>query len=221
MKAIKLFGIMFAMMLLLVTTVFAAPSDPTEFSEGLTITLADWDYHFIDTNLTLHSHIYDSRTGIMLGIDEANCTIDIHKLTDVGYEHLFEMNSLYQGEMTLPSTLFNETGSYNFDLSCFDVDTATMGGFRSINYDVVEDDISIGVFGLWEEPDDWTFPIIYLILTFVLIGFALAYQSSVMGVLGSIMLIMAYFIVGATSPILFAPLLIVGFLLAFKFATLD
>jgi len=34
------------------------------------------------------------------------------------------------------------------------------------------------------------------------------------------MLIMAYFIVGATSPVLFAPMLIVGFLLAFRFATI-
>jgi hypothetical protein len=220
MKAIKIFGIL-AMMLLLVTTLVSAKlSDEEKFSEGLVITLNDWDTHIVNTNLTLHSHIYDARTGVLLGIDEANCTIDIHKLTDFGYEHLFEMNNLYKGEMTLSSTLFNETGSYNFDLSCFDVDTEARGGFVSIDYDVVEDDIEIGVFGLWKPVDNWTFPIVYLIITFILIMFAVAYESSILGVLGSIMLIMSYFIVGATSPILFTPLLIVGFLMAFKFATL-
>lgn len=211
--------IIFIMMLLMIGTVNAAAPNPTEFSEGLVITLQDWDEHLINTNLTLHSHIYNAKTGILLAIDEANCTIDIHKLTDSGYEHWFEMNSLYKGEMTLISTIFNETGSYSFDLSCFDVATVTMGGFRNINYEIVEPDISTA-FGLWKPVEDWTFPGIYLIITALLLMLALVYQSQIIGVFGSIMLIMAYFLIGATSPMLFAPLLIVGLLLTFKFSTI-
>jgi len=98
-------------------------------------------------------------------------------------------------------------------------ENVTEGGFKTFGF-VVEEPAPRVLGFEWKTPTNWTFPIIFFALTFILLGVAFAYESSILGVLGSIMLIFSYFLVGAASPILLTPLLIVGFLLAFKFATL-
>lgn len=179
----KIIGIMFAMMVLLVSNILAVPLD---------ISIPDIDIIIQGDNLTLAPYVYDE-SGLLIN---APCN---YKLNNVVISNNTQMNT---------------TGDFKLDVWCV---TNISGGHYTDNFIVSKET----TFGIWAEPTDWTFPIIYLTLTFILIGFALAYGSSILGVLGSIMLIMSYFLIGATSPILFAPLLIVGFLLAFKFATLD
>lgn len=217
MKLPKIFGIMMAMILLVTTLVSAVPpTDPLEFSEGLTLTLDTIDEHPINTDLALYSGIYDTKTGLRQD-NTTICSADILFIQDETIEIVYaEEDFTYeQNIIVINGSVFNNTGTYKAEFWCQDA-LGTKGGYTSETFEVAEET----TFGLWKPVDDWTFPVIYLILTFILIGVALAYESALFGVLGSIMLIMSYFIVGATSPVLFAPLLIVGFLLAFKFATL-
>ncbi len=209
----KIFTILSLMMLLLVGNVFAVPpTNPMEFNEGLTLTLDDFDYHIVDTNLTLHSGIYDTLSGVKY--TEANCSVDILLLEPFTEIYLNENFDYDISTSTFDSGNFTETGSYKMEFWCVLPD-GSKGGFTSVNFDVVENTN----FGFWTPVTDWTFPIVYLIITFILIFMALIYNSSVIGVFGSIMLILSYFIIGATSPLLFAPLLIIGLLLAIKFGS--
>lgn len=178
-----------------------------EFSEGLTIDIDDLDYHSMNTNLTLHGYIYDTKTGVLLG--NSACNVNLY----YGCDKIKTLSTNFSEPLVLNSSLFNQLGVYQSNIYC---ENTIRGGFIILNFEVVKET----TFGLWTPVVDWTFPVIYLILTFLLIGIALVYTSGLFGIIGSIMLIMAYFVVGATSPILFAPLLIIGFLLAFKFATL-
>ena len=212
MKAIKIFGIMIAMLLLVVTMVSAVkPSDPVTFAEGLTIDINDVDDQPLNTPLYLYGYVYDSATGVL--VTNATCGVDLHY--GIEKTEIFDITTDFQTTVTMNATLFNQTGIYQSDIYCESTD-GLQGGFTTISFEVNEETR----FGIWKPVEDWTFPAIYLIIVFILLAIALAYESQMLGVLGSVMLIMAYFLVGATSPILFTPLLIVGFLLAFKFATL-
>jgi len=157
-------------------------------------------HRVVNENLSFEYHTFDEN-GYMIA--PSLCTWNLYQ-DDVLYE---------DGEDAILNVPL-DYGNYQLNIYC--EDNAT-GGFATF------DDISRDRetrFGLWKPVEDWTFPGIYLLLTIILLALAFSYESSLLGVLGSVMLIMSYFIVGATSPILFTPLLIVGFLLAFKFATL-
>jgi hypothetical protein len=181
MKMTKIFGIMFAMMLLVLTFVSATP---------LEIGVPDIEYITQGDNLTLNPYVYDD-TGLLV---VAPCN---YKLND---------------EVIGANTLMNTTGEFTLDVWC---STNEIGGYYTDDFIVTKET----KFGLWTPVEDWTFPIVYLVITFLIIMFAIAYEASIVGVLGSLMLIFSYFLVGARSPILFTPLLIIGFLLAFKFGT--
>ena len=198
-------------MFLLVLTMVSAvkPTDPIVFGEGLVIDINNVDLQPIDTPLVLYGYIYDAGSGLL--VVNATCEVDLH----YGLEktEIFNVETNFSSPLTINSTLFNVTGIYQSDIYC---EEGLRGGFTAINFEVVEETI----FGFWTPVTDWTFPIIYLILTFILIGFAVVYESSIIGVLGSLMLIFSYFLIGASAPLLFTPLLIIGCLLAFKFATI-
>jgi len=196
------------MMLLLVVSMVSAvkPTDPVVFGDGLTIDINNVDTHVIDNPLYFYAYVYDTASGLL--VENATCEIDLHY--GVAKTEIYDLTTNFSLPVTMNASL---TGVYQSDVYC---EEGLRGGFTTITFDVVEET----KFGLWTPIEDWTFPIVYFILTLILLIFAVTYESSFMGVLGSLMLIMSYFIVGATSPILFTPLLIVGFLLAFKFATL-
>ena len=197
MKIIKIFGIILLLMIGLVSAV-----SPT----GLVIDINDIDYHTLDTELILYGYIYDAGTGVI--VDNATCEVLLH------YDkvEIFEVETNFSENLHMNETLFNKTGMYQIDVYCED---AERGGFSKLVFQIVPETR----FGLWTPVEDWTFPIIYLILTLVFILIGINYSAPIIGVLGSLMLIFSYFLIGATSPILFTPLLIVGFLFAFKFAT--
>ena len=195
---------------MMVSLAFAVkPTDPVVFGDGLTIDINDVNDHPLNTNLTLYGYIYDSGSGLL--VENATCSVDLHYGVDK--IEIFDVSTNFSDHVTMNASLFNLTGTYQTDIYC---EEGLRGGFTNIIFEVNEET----KFGLWKPVEDWTFPIIYLVITLLLLLFAIAYESGLFGVLGSIMLIMFYFIVGATSPVLFTPVLIVGFLLAFKFATL-
>lgn len=212
--------VMMGMMLLMAPYV---ASQPLEFNEGLTLTLEEFNAHGRSSNderphvkgenLTLHSGVYDAKTGVKL--EDANCSLQIVRYEPL--ETVYEKTDFaYVNDTTeIDGDVLNTTGEHKAEFWCHN-DDSTKGGFVATHFDVVEET----AFGFWSEPDDWTFPIVYLLLTVLLIGFAFANESSLLGVLGGLMLIFSYFLIGATSPILFTPLLIVGIILTFKFASL-
>lgn len=222
----QIFTIILAM-LLLVTTVFAAvPTNPLDFGEGLLFVGSDLPEHHLYLGDTFEYNFKTFQKSNGLEVDNQTCyyRMVLNKPLSMVETKNVTFSPDWTGIISINSSVLNMTGDYTFGVICQaeiliespDV-YSSEGGYMQIDFEVVE----TTAFGIWEEPEDWTFPVIYLILTFVIIMIGLAYTSSLLGVLGSVMLIMAYFLVGATSPILFTPLLIVGFLLAFKFATLD
>jgi len=221
MKGTKIFGIMMLMMLLLVTTVIAAPPQELFAESGYTIELISDETHEYNTSYPVHLHLYDTAIGIPIDNVTATCEYHLYDEWD-SYRHLDKGILGYDDpdfEAYIGAGNFTQAGTFSLLVWCESV-AEDQGGFKQIYFEVEEEQIQIGAFGLWKPVTDWTFPAIYLIIVFIILAIALAYESQMLGVLGSIMLIMAYIIVGATSPILFAPLLIIGFLLAFKFATL-
>ena len=206
MNKLLIFGIMMLMLVSMVSAV--KPADPVVFGDGLTIDINNVDFHVIDTPLYFYGYIYDSGSGLL--VENATCEIDLHY--GAAKTEIFDLETNFSSPVTMNASLFNVTGVYQTDVYC---EEGLRGGFTTITFDVVPETR----FGLWTPVEDWTFPIVYLVITFLIIMFAIAYEASIVGVLGSLMLIFSYFIVGATSPILFTPLLIIGFLLAFKFGT--
>jgi len=219
MKKLLLIGIL--LMIALVSMVSAAPPQELFADAGYTLEVIAGETHPYNTTYPVHLHLYDTEIGI--SIDNLTATCEYHLYNGADYfTHLDKGVLDYDApdfEKYIDAGNFTTAGEYSLLVWCEAIDNSK-GGFKQIYFDVEEEEIDIGVFGLWKPVEDWTFPIIYLVLTIILLIFAISYESSLMGVLGSVMLIFAYFLVGATSPILFTPLLIVGFLLAFKFATL-
>ena len=199
-------------MILLVVTMASAvkPTDPITFTDGLTIRMNDFDDHPLNNPLYLYGYVYDSSTGVLVN---STCKIDLHYGDTL--EEIFEVENVTTNHYTINESYFNKTGYYQSDIYCSTLD-GLQGGFNQVGFVVSEET----KFGLWKPVEDWTFPVIYLIIAVLIIILALNYDSSILGVLGSVMIIFSYFIIGATSPILFTPLLIVGFLLAFRFATI-
>ena len=212
--------IFIATFLLLISFVAAVPPQELAALEGYTLEIISDSIHSYNESYPVHMHLYDSTKGFQ--VDNTTAICEYHLYSDVdSFRHLDKGTLDFDDpdfETYIGPGNFTTAGEYSLLVWCEATDNSK-GGFKQIYFDVEEEQIHIGVFGLWKPVTDWTFPVIYLLLTIILIGVALSYESGLLGVLGSIMLIFSYFIVGATSPILFTPILIVGFLLAFRFAT--
>ena len=221
MMTTKTTWILFAMMLLVITMVSAAPPQELFASSGYTLEIISDEIHEYNNTYPVHLHLYDTEIGVP--IDNITATCEYHLYDEnSSFTHLDKGILDYDDpdfETYIGAGNFTTPGKYSLLIWCVALDDSK-GGFKQTYFVVEEEQIHIGVFGLWKPVEDWTFPVIYLLITILLIILALNYDSSILGVLGSIMLIFSYFLVGATSPVLFTPLLIVGFLLAFRFATL-
>lgn len=146
-----------------------------------------------DGNFTFDYAVYDD--GVLVN---ATCNWEVGNLSGTGVVN-----------QRLPDD------NYHYKMYCtHNSGNVTTGGYTSYDFTIYPSTI----FGGWKPVENWTYPVIYLLLTILLILFAFTYESSLLGVLGSLMLMFSYFIIGATSPILFAPLLIVGFLLSIRFS---
>jgi len=217
---IKLLLTLMLMMLLVVTMVSSAPPQSLFATSGYTLEIIADEIHEYNTTYPVHLHLYDTEIGIPI---DNNATCEYHLYSEeTSFTHLDKGTLDYDApdfETYIDAGNFTYAGKYSLLIWCV-ADDNSKGGFKQIYVDVAEKEIPIGAFGLWKPVDDWTFPIFYFVLTAVIILLGLAYTSSIMGILGSIMLIFAYFLVGATAPLLFSPLIIIGVLLGFKFATI-
>jgi len=158
----------------------------------LEIDIKEFDYHTLNTNLSINPYVYNE-TGLLV-----NSTCN-YKLNDIVVTNEINASVFIIGEYTL-------------DVWC---NTSSQGGHTSNSFEVVPETR----FGLWTTPDNWIVPILILVLALVFILLSLAYDGAIIGVLGSVMLILWYLAYGAASPILLTPVIIIGFLMAFKFAT--
>jgi len=219
----RLFTGLFMAFMILITIMGASAAPPQDLfaTSGYTLELISGETHTYNTSYPVHLHLYDTEIGIPIDNETASCEYHLYD-ENSSYTHLDKGTLDYDDpdfETYIAAGNFSQPGEFSLLVWCEAIDNSK-GGFKQIFFVVEEEEISIGVFGLWKPVEDWTFPVIYLLITILLIILALNYDSSILGVLGSIMLIFSYFLVGATSPVLFTPLLIVGFLLAFRFATL-
>lgn len=211
----KIFGIL--MIILLIPTLISATLiSSTDFTNGLVIEGNNFNDVVVNSNFTFNFNIFDKETGVLT--DNATCYYNLYQndIFDDGVYSSAVTQDIFKYQITKN---INKSGSYILGIRCDNKHSniTTKGAFTKIEFDVSE----VTAFGIWKEPDSWAFPIIYMVITAIIILLALVYTSSIIGVLGSVMIIFLYFLIGATSPLLFLPLLIVGLLLTFKFATLD
>jgi hypothetical protein len=174
----------------------------------LLVTLASSHLDIVGTYSTEGNFTYDYSVYYDGLLTTPSCDWSVGNITGTGLVNVNLPNNDYVFNMYCTESIvgFDEHGEVN---------NVTEGGYTSFSFTKA----SMTVFGLWKPVEDWTFPVIYLIITLLLILFAIVYESSFMGVLGSLMLVFSYFLIGATSPILFAPLLIVGVLLMVRFSS--
>jgi len=217
----KIFIIMMMLMLMLVTTVMSAPPQELFAVDGYTLETISDEMHDYNTTYPVHLHLFDTAVGIP--VDNVTATCEYHLYSEeTSYTHLYKGTLGYDEpdfEAYIGAGNFTNAGTYSLLVWCEAVDNSK-GGFKQIYFDVAEEEISIGAFGFWKPVENWTFPIVYLSLIALLLILAFVYQSQLVGVFASIMLIMAYFLIGATSPILFTPILIIGIFLAFRFGSI-
>jgi hypothetical protein len=210
----KIFGILSLMMLLLVGSVFAVPVQPITIviDNGLEITAPSFQNDVINNqNFSIHFGLFEKLNGLQVANTNATC---IYVLSNENPFSIYQSGAvLTTGKRYYIDTFVNATSDYALRIKC---NTTALGGYAIYEFTSSEETN----FGLWKPIEDWTFPSIYLIICFVLIMIGLIYSSSFVGIMGSIMLFLSYFIIGATAPILFVPILIIGLLLAVKFGTM-
>lgn len=150
------------------------------------------------------------------GITDVTLTIK-NPLDNIVYDNNMEYkDGIYYKE---PDIILDKTGIWNIQIIATDTNNDT--NTYNNTFEVIEDTTSIGSgqFELWTCPTNWTFPILYLIISAAIIIVGFNFESSIIGILGSLMLMMSYFFIGACSPVVLSPLAIIGLLLTLKFAT--
>lgn len=215
---LKYFGVAILFLVILSLTMFSviaqpSPSNNPEFNEGYTLTLELIPDHERASNLTIHSGVYDSATGVR--INDSNCTISIFNYD--GESVVYEKDGFIhdKGPLTVNETAFNETGEYKAELWCHNTDD-TKGGYAVEKFKVIE----TNKISSWSCPEkgDWTFEIIYITLSILIIIAGLVFIIPFVSVIGGVMLSLSYFMIGACNPLLLFPIVIIGLLIAYRFA---
>lgn len=221
--------ILLATFILLVTmgaVLAQPPTNPLEFNEGLVLSSNDFDYHTKNTNKTIHFHVFDKKTGLLIPDNESECHHHLYRITpeyeDLSYNGNFTVDA-YGITLTIGSGNFTEEGEYGLNIRCNTTQTidgaeVEKGGYSRYDFKV-RDIIQTSTKGkiIWTCPVDWTFPIIYMVLTLLVIIGALAFNSDIIGILGGIMLTFSYLFIGSCSPLLLSPVLVIGLLLTLRF----
>jgi len=208
----KKINIYILMVLLLVGVVFSAP--PTEtFAGGLTLEVLSYDYHPLDTDYYLHTHLYNTASGVIVDPDTVNCSYHVYSEATQFNHVLVGILTAYGAGMsdTIDSTVFNETGDYAILLWCEEpIQTGGKnGGFVKYFFTVYEDDKTSSNY----------FEIISLIAIVLLLVVALVTGINVLGIVTSIGIII-YGLTFILSSILIGTLVLTGgLLLALYFAT--
>lgn len=209
------------------------PSNPLEFNEGLVISGSDFEYHTLGENKTVHFHVFDQKTGVLIPDEEVDCHHHLYRL-EPEYENInangnFTVNA-YGISLVLNDSQLDKEGLYGLNIRCNSTDTidgeeVEKGGFARYDFKVREyvSTSSEGSIGriIWTCPSDWTFPVIYMVLTILVILSSMLFKAPLFGVFGGVMLIFSYLYIGACSPLLLSPLLIIGILLTIRFAITD
>lgn len=158
-----------------------------------------------DENFTYMYKVFDNNGAIV----SADCNWE-----------LYNGNTLYADGVA--TTFVNNnitTGDYIFNIWCNATDNGTaVGGFNTIDF--TKNDVIMGTEWTCPVGKDWTFPIILILLSVIIMLIAIAYETPIFGIIGGLMFTFSYFYIGACSPLLMSPVLIVGLLLTFRLALL-
>lgn len=231
MKLKNITKLLVASFILIITTLAIVnadpPSNPLEFNEGLVIDTNDFDIVQKGSNKTVHFHIFDMRTGLMIPYNESECHNHLYRI-EPDYEDISGTDNFSKSDYGI-NLFINESdldtkGMYGLNIRCnttqiIDGNEVEKGGFAKYEFEVrdyfsTRDENTI----LWTCPNDWTFPIVFMIITLIMLSVAFTQNSMIFGILGSIMTIVTYLYIGACSPLFLTPILIVGLLMMFKFA---
>lgn len=221
-----------SLFILLVTlgTAFAQQPNPLEFNEGLVLSGADFDTHERGDNKTIHFHVFDQKTGVLIPDNESECHHHLYRL-EPRYEDLTANGNFtvdaYGITLFLNASNFEDEGAYGLNVRCnstreINGEEQELGGFTRYEFEV-RDHIDPGSTGkiLWMCPADWTFPIVFILISLLMIVAALTFDANLFGIFGGLMFAFSYLYIGACSPILLSPVLIGGLLIAFAFAIRD
>jgi hypothetical protein len=214
MKKILLFGMLFLLML---SVAFALP--PTErLAGGLTIETLSPETHYANTDFFLHSHVYDTETGVIVNNTDLECFYHLYS-ENINWEHLDigELSPVGVGmSKTLNASLFNETGEYAILLWCDQPvpPSEKEGGFVKFFFNVVNENSNNNnnVVGI----DLSLLTLIVLILAIVL---AIAINNGVIGIVASIGVLAQGLYYVLDSVLLGVITIVIGLILALYFAT--
>lgn len=206
MKKILLFGFIFIMMFSLV---LAQPPFQSLDSK-LTLETVLIQEHPINTEFYLHTHVYDSETGLILS-DSLNCSYHLYS-ENINWQHLDEGSLSPYGVgyySTINKTNFNQTGKYAILLWCEQESDFKTGGFIQYNFEVFDKG------SIFEFNSTTLYFIIGLIIFLLIISFAL--KQALFGLIaGLVMLIMSLYLI-STLMIIGVILTIVSIMLILLF----
>jgi len=214
-----IFVLMFIMMFSLVMA--QPPFEAQVLDVGLTLETIQTDSHEQDTEFYLHTHVYDSNTGLLLN-DSIKCFYHMYS-ENVNWEHLITNGTLtlYGAGYSdlINESYFNETGKYVILLWCeYNEADVNKGGFVQYSFNVIDDEThSLQVWSCPAENKGFTPLVIVLGMAILFIILSFTMKESLFGIFGGLMIALSYLFIGACSPLLFMFLPVVGILIALWF----
>lgn len=128
------------------------------------------NYHKVNEPLIIHTHVYDSITGIAYPVGDLNMTIHLYS-HNLGGDLIYEVqainNTYWNTETIIDGSYFNETGQYSISINA-DSLTEVKGGYSLYHFIVT-------TYG--EETNN---PTLILQLTIILFFFSLMFMLHIM-----------------------------------------
>lgn len=199
MKKILLFGFIFIMM---ISLVIAQPSFQS-LDNKLTLETILIEEHPLNNPFYLHTHVYDSETGLLINSSNLNCNYQLYS-ENIGWGHLDTgiLTPYGAGLYTLINeSNFTDTGNYAILFWCETDEIDSIGGFTQYNFIVTASET-----GLFKLGSTALYFIIGLGILLIILSFSI--KEAIFGLLGSmiflltsIYLIPIFLIVGVISLI--------------------
>ena len=210
---------LFVFFVFTISNVYSQPWLQQEFPQGLVIQPSVINSWFVDENKLVTFYVYDSITGKLISPAQLNCTYMIYDNTQLRLRQTLDIeecfNYVNQQKILINHTIFDGIeDTYGYSLHCH---TDDKGGSVSGYYDLYDNTKVQGI-GIWTCPTHYNLLWIILVIIIATFILAIAIQQELFGVLAGIMTIGLYFYIGACSPIMMAPIGVIGLLITLYFA---
>lgn len=194
---------------------FGLPS-PDVFAGGLTLETLTYEYHPINTPYYVHTHLYNTESGVVLDPNTINCSFHLYG-ENVNWQHILNNGTLEPVGIGLSTTInesyFTESGDYAILLWCEEplAQPSKTGGFIKYYFTVYEDEKNFNYF----------FELVGIIAIILLVAVAIILKQSIIGIISSIGVIIYGITLFSSSTLFGVVVLIGGLLLALYFGLLQ